>query len=105
MIMGFILPFALAFIAIPLESFIHSLRTILGLFAIAILRTLHVLLRSSASVVTQLSKVIISLYDLIIMVPLSIENVISKRANKSTNKSSDKQEATTDLVSESAHID
>ncbi|MFT4906573.1 MAG: hypothetical protein ACI978_000638 [Oleispira sp.] len=105
MIMGFILPFALAFIAIPLESFIHSLRTVLGLFAIAILRTLHVLLRSSASVVTQVSKVIISLYDLIIMVPLSIENVISKRANKSTDKTSDMQEATTDLVSDRAHID
>jgi hypothetical protein len=105
MIMGFILPFALAFIAIPLESFIHSLRTVLGLFAIAILRTLHLILRSSASLVTQMSKVIISLYDLVIMVPLSIENAISKRANKSTNKPSDKPMAETDLASESVHID
>ena len=31
--MGFILPFALAFVAIPLESFIHSLRTLLGVLA------------------------------------------------------------------------
>lgn len=92
MIMGFILPFALAFIAIPLESFIHSLRTVLGLFAIAILRTLHLVLRSSASLVTQISKVIISLYDLIIMVPLSAERAIEralvkKRNNASQNKS------------------
>jgi hypothetical protein len=105
MIMGFILPFALAFIAIPLESFIHSLRTVLGLFAIAILRTLHLVLRSSASLVTQMSKVIISLYDLIIMVPLSIENVIGKRTNKSADKPAFKQETATDLVNESAHRD
>ncbi|MBL4797661.1 MAG: hypothetical protein JKY50_09615 [Oleispira sp.] len=105
MIMGFILPFALAFIAIPLESFIHSLRTVLGLFAIAILRTLHLVLRSSASLVTQMSKVIISLYDLVIMVPLSIENVMAKRARKTTNKPTYKQTAEVDLVSESTHAD
>ena len=29
--MGFILPFALVFVAIPLETFVHSLRTVLGL--------------------------------------------------------------------------
>jgi hypothetical protein len=93
MIMGFILPFALAFIAIPLESFIHSLRTVLGLLATAILRALHLVLRSSASLVTQASKVIISLYDLIIMVPLSIENTIKKSAEKNTSKSIIKEEA------------
>jgi len=86
MIMGFILPFALAFIAIPLESFIHSLRTVIGLCVLALLRTLHLVLRSSASLVTQISKVIISLYDLIIMVPLSVEKGIAKRAGKSINK-------------------
>jgi len=30
MLLGFILPFALAFVAIPLESFIYSLRTLAG---------------------------------------------------------------------------
>lgn len=85
MIMGFILPFALAFIAIPLESFIHSLRTVLGLFSIVILRTLHLVLRSSASLVTQVSKVIISLYDLIIMVPLSAEKGLEKLALRKRN--------------------
>ena len=29
--MGFTLPFALVFVAIPLETFVHSLRTVLGL--------------------------------------------------------------------------
>lgn len=86
MIMGFILPFALAFIAIPLESFIHSLRTVLGLLTIATLRTLHLILRSSASLVTQLSKVLISLYDLIIMVPISVERGMKNAIKKSSSK-------------------
>ena len=30
MVMGFILPFALAFVAIPLESFVHSSRAVVG---------------------------------------------------------------------------
>ena len=32
--MGFILPFALTFVAIPLETFVHSLRTVLGVGAV-----------------------------------------------------------------------
>jgi len=97
MIMGFILPFALAFIAIPLESFIHSLRTVLGLFAIAILRTLHLVLRSNASLVTQVSKVIISLYDLVIMVPLSAENGLT---NRSLNKGKKDESINTTRIGE-----
>ena len=38
--MGFILPFALVFVAIPLETFIHSLRTVLGVMLTAALRFL-----------------------------------------------------------------
>ena len=93
--MGFILPFALAFIAIPLESFIHSLRTVLGLLAIGVLQTLHLVLRSSASLITQLSKVIISIYDLIIMVPLSIERAFDKGLKQRNRKQESKSESTT----------
>src|SRR3970282_2192416 len=34
MVMGFILPFALTFVAIPLESFLHASRTVMGIVAI-----------------------------------------------------------------------
>ena len=34
--MGFILPFALTFVAIPLETFVHSLRTVLGVCAVGV---------------------------------------------------------------------
>ena len=43
--MGFILPFALTFVAIPLETFVHSLRTVMGLVAIGVLRAFALLLR------------------------------------------------------------
>merc|ERR1711988_1361577 len=46
MVMGFILPFALAFIAIPLESFIHSLRTVLGLLLVGAIRAVSVAARA-----------------------------------------------------------
>ena len=48
--MGFILPFALVFVAIPLETFVHSLRTVVGLLATAFLRALSVVLRVLGSV-------------------------------------------------------
>src|SRR5881398_3047888 len=47
--MGFVLPFALVFVAIPLETFVHSLRTVVGLIAIGILRALALLLRVLAT--------------------------------------------------------
>jgi hypothetical protein len=43
--MGFILPFALVFVAIPLETFVHSLRTVLGLIGIGLMRALSLVLR------------------------------------------------------------
>ncbi len=79
MTMGFILPFALAFIAIPLESFIHSLRTVLGSLSIGLLRALRVTVRMTGGIANHLSKVLVSLYDLVIMLPLSIEHLVKKQ--------------------------
>src|SRR6185312_5602645 len=47
--MGFILPFALTFVAIPLETFVHSLRTVMGLLAIGVLRLFALVFRILAS--------------------------------------------------------
>ncbi|MET1257181.1 hypothetical protein [Aliikangiella maris] len=79
MIMGFILPFALAFIAIPLESFIHSLRIILGLCIIGVLRLLRVIVRMFGSLCRHLSDIMVSLFDLTIMLPVSLEQLIKQR--------------------------
>ncbi len=83
MIMGFILPFALAFIAIPLESFIHSLRVVLGLIGIGILRALRVVLRMFGGLAKHLFSILVHLFDLFIMIPLSIERLVrNSRADK-----------------------
>ena len=68
--MGFILPFALTFVAIPLETFVHSLRTVLGIAATGLLRTLALLLRLVGSAVRQLSIVVAQFYDLPLFIPL-----------------------------------
>lgn len=80
MIMGFILPFALAFIAIPLESFIHSLRVVIGLLAIAIVRVCRIVVRMIGGFINHLFKMFVHLFDLIIMAPLSVERLIKSKS-------------------------
>jgi hypothetical protein len=71
--MGFILPFALVFVAIPLETFVHSLRTVMGLLAIGILRLLALLLRILGNGSRHLGTLTQQVYDLLLFVPLWIE--------------------------------
>jgi len=75
--MGFILPFALVFVAIPLETFVHSLRTVLGLAGIAILRTVALLLRVLSNGFRHLGTLAERLYDLPIFLPLWLESRLS----------------------------
>jgi len=76
MVMGFILPFALAFVAIPLESFIHSSRTVIGLISSSVIRALIYVFRLVGQFTWQAGKVLIHAYDMIIFLPLSIEQMI-----------------------------
>ncbi len=77
MVMGFILPFTLAFVAIPLESFIHSVRTMLGLFAVAVLRTLSFSIRLAGGLANHLCQILIGIYDMVIVLPLGVERIIA----------------------------
>jgi hypothetical protein len=79
--MGFILPFALTFVAIPLESFIHSSRTVLGILAAAVLRILSVTLRILGNIVRYAGTALTHLYDLIIFAPLWLESVFGRAKN------------------------
>jgi hypothetical protein len=85
MLLGFILPFALAFIAIPLESLVHSARTVGGVALIALVRAMAVLLRVASQAVRQGSRVLIRLYDVAIVVPLLAERFAkqSRRSDRS----------------------
>jgi hypothetical protein len=77
MIIGFILPYWIAFGAIPLAAFISSGRTVLGILAAGSLRLLAFCLRLVGNIVVYCGKVIITAYDLIIFPTLWIESTLS----------------------------
>jgi len=97
--MGFILPFALTFVAIPLESFVHSLRTVLGVLAIAVLRGLVTGLRVVGSAARFSGRMAIHLYDLLIFAPLWVEGVVKKKA-AAANAEPDKDDSEASLLRE-----
>lgn len=80
--MGFILPFALTFVAIPLESFVHSTRTVLGVLAVMLLRLLTWVLRFAGNVARFSGRMLTNVYDLLIFAPLWVEQLIKDAAGK-----------------------
>jgi hypothetical protein len=76
MVLGFILPFALTFVAIPLESFVHSARAVGGATLVMLVRVLAFVLRILGNLVRQLCKVLTIVYDITIVLPLLIERVV-----------------------------
>ena len=82
MMLGFILPFALTFVAIPLESFVHAARTVLGVLAIALLRAVATVLRIGASFSRSLARGLVAAYDLLIFLPLAGERLARQAARR-----------------------
>lgn len=66
MVLGFILPFLLAWAAIPLEMFVHSGRTVSGLVAASLLRFCALILRLTGNLFDSASKLLVTLYDTLI---------------------------------------
>ena len=93
--MGFILPFALTFVAIPLESFVHSSRTVLGLVGQGTLRALAFVLRLLGNVCRYGGAMLIRLYDLLIFFPLWIEERVRGRSAATTAEPAAIVDATT----------
>jgi len=89
--MGFILPFALVFVAIPLETFVYSVRTVLGMAGGGLLRVLAVLLRLIGNVFRYMGGFLINAYDLVIFGPLWVEKFLKSgpRRAGSIGKSGD----------------
>jgi hypothetical protein len=77
MIIGFILPFTLAFAPIPLESFISASRTVLGIVAAGVLRILVFVLRLIGNTGYYIGRLTVNLYDLIIFPSIWLEGVIA----------------------------
>ena len=80
--MGFILPFALTFVAIPLETFIHNLRHVIGLLIMGLLSVVSLSLRVLGNLVRQSGILALHLYDLLIFAPLWIEAQLAARRTR-----------------------
>jgi hypothetical protein len=85
MLLGFILPFALAFIAIPLESFMASARAVGGAALVIIVRATALVLRAAGNLLRQASRALIIAYDVVIGVPLLIERWVQASRSGSTD--------------------
>ncbi len=81
--MGFILPFALTFVALPLETFVHSSRTVIGLIGQSLLRTLALSLRMLGNVFLYLGVLFRQVYDLPLFVPLWLEEKVQRGGDPS----------------------
>jgi len=79
MVLGFILPFALTFVAIPLESFVHSSRSVLGLVLMWLLRMTAFVLRLASHIFAGLGKGLVSLYDLLVFPLLWLEGKLGRQ--------------------------
>ena len=86
MIMGFVLPFALAFVAIPLESVVHSLRTVIGVLLVQTMRGTGFVLRFTGVVFRRFAKVLELSYDILIVIPLMVERWVVALRGDSTGK-------------------
>jgi len=86
MVLGFILPFALAFVAIPLESFVHSSRTLVGVAMAAFLRAIAFALRLLGNIAYYLGEFFVNIYDVLIFPALWVENLIRNKEHQTEIK-------------------
>jgi hypothetical protein len=86
MLLGFMLPFALAFVAIPLESLIHAGRTVGGVLLAGLVRSAAFALRLASNVARHLARLSIALYDVAIVVPLLVERMVAAKAPRRASR-------------------
>ncbi len=74
--MGFVLPFALTMVAIPLEMFVASMRTLVGIVAAWAVRSIAVTLRAIGGSFRFFGEFVVNVYDAIIAPPLWVERMV-----------------------------
>lgn len=79
MLLGFILPFALTCVAIPMESFIQSARVVFGSVLSASLRMMVFGLRWTGMLIAGLGSILAQFYDVLIFLPLWLERLVRQR--------------------------
>ncbi|MFG1497154.1 hypothetical protein ABMA57_11020 [Saccharospirillum sp. HFRX-1] len=78
MLLGPVLTFLLMFAVVPLERWVENGRVLLGDALVAGLRLVSLLTRLIAAFVSQLSSLLLAVYDLLISLPLWIESFLGK---------------------------
>lgn len=76
--MGFFLPLALTVVAIPLEYLLHTGRTVLGTALEFVLRFFAVVLRLVAVSLRHTGRLLLHVYDLLILLPLWVESLFRR---------------------------
>lgn len=76
MVLGFILPFLLAWAAIPLEMFVHAGRTVGGLVSAAAMRFTGFGLRLIGNFFDSLGRLLVTLYDALVSPLLLVERAV-----------------------------
>jgi len=95
MVMGFVLPFVLAFVAIPLEVAVYSLRTVVGVVLVTLMRSVSFALRFTAMIFSHLGRILVNVYDITIVIPLLFERWIIAFRSGSLNISKDAKSGST----------
>jgi hypothetical protein len=83
MVLGFILPFALSLVAIPLESLGHSARVVIGELLVICLQGSAMALRSVGMGFRHLGQWLTHVYDVFIFLPLWIERMVKREPGQS----------------------
>lgn len=86
MLLGFLLPFVLIFVAIPFETFVESGRILLGNLLIQILHFVMLLMRLVSTSLTYITDILLALYDIVVSIPLWAEQKFSNAAPAGTKK-------------------
>lgn len=89
MVMGFVLPFVLAFVAIPLEVVIYSLRTVVGVVLVMLMRAISFVLRFIAMIFHRLGRILVNVYDIAIVLPLLVERWVIGLRGTAPGKAND----------------
>ena len=94
MVLGFILPFLLAWAAIPLEMFVHAGRTVSGLVSASVLRFSAFGLRLIGDFFQGLSRLLVTFYDALVSPLLLVERwVRALRASHAAGHGHKKEKA------------
>jgi site-specific recombinase len=75
-VLGFVLPFILAMVAIPLEMLLDSGRHVLASVCVLALAAVGALARGGAYVSGALATLLVSVYEIYISIPLRIERAV-----------------------------